>query len=136
MNSSGRLSGVLLPLFSVRARTDFGIGDFGSLDGFFRWLKSAGQQLWMMLPLLPTAAGDPSPYSTCSAFGLNPLFIDLNPLLNRHQVALTPQEQQVLEQARSAPAVRYELVIPLKAALLKRLFDAFEKTPDPRFDAF
>jgi 4-alpha-glucanotransferase len=136
MNPSGRLSGILLPLFSVRARTDFGVGDFGSLGGFFAWLQSSGQQLWMMPPLLPTAAGDPSPYSTCSAFGLNPLFIDLGPLLARSGVTLTSDERGRLEQARLAPTVRYDLVIPLKSALLKRLFDAFEKNPEPGFEAF
>src|SRR5207248_3306424 len=76
----GRLSGVLLPLFSLRSRGDFGIGDFGSLDGLFDWMAAAKQRLLMLLPLLPTAPGDSSPYSTRSAFGLNGLFIDLQAL--------------------------------------------------------
>jgi 4-alpha-glucanotransferase len=136
MNSSGRLSGILLPLFSVRSRGDFGIGDFGSLGGFFQWLESAGQRLWMMLPLLPTAYGDPSPYSTCSAFGLNPLFIDLQPLLKRYAVELTPAQLSMLEQARVSPTVRYDLVVPLKQGLLKQLFDRFEQSPDAAFEKF
>lgn len=136
MNSSGRLSGVLLPLFSLRARSDFGIGDFGGLGGFFAWLELSGQRLWMMLPLLPTAWGDPSPYSTCCAFGLNPLFIDLNPLIQKYALALTPLEQQGLDEARRAAVVRYDLVVPLKGALLKRAFAAFEQRPDAAFEAF
>ena len=39
MFSTGRISGVLLPLFSLRSESDFGIGDFGSVEGFFKWLK-------------------------------------------------------------------------------------------------
>ncbi len=120
----------------MRSRTDFGIGDFGSLGGLFAWLKASGQRLWMMLPLLPTTPGDPSPYSTCSAFGLNPLFIDLNPLLARYQLSLTAEEQARLAEARQAPMVRYDLVLPLKAAVLGRAFDAFERRPDAAFDAF
>lgn len=131
-----RLSGILLPLFSLRARGDFGIGDFGSLGGFFHWLELSGQRLWMMLPLLPTAWGDPSPYSTACAFGLNPLFIDLRPLLTRHGLTLTAPEQQALAEARRAPTVRYDLVVPLKAGLLARAFDAFEQAPSPDFEAF
>ena len=136
MNSNGRLSGILLPLISVRARTDFGIGDFGSLGPLFEWMQAAGQRLWMLLPLLPTTAGDPSPYSTCSAFGLNPLFIDLQPLLARYGVSLSADEQQRLAQARQAPTVRYDLVLPLKAALLERVFSVFEQAAEPSFDAF
>ena len=78
MASTGRLSGLLLPLFSLRSKTDFGIGDFGGLDGLFQWMEAARQRLLMLLPLLPTSPGDPSPYSTRWAFGLNALFIDLN----------------------------------------------------------
>ncbi len=136
MNFSGRLSGVLLPLFSLRARSDFGVGDFGSVDGLFAWLRLSEQRLWMLLPLLPTAWGDPSPYSTCCAFGLNPLFIDLNPLIDSYELLLTSDEQQQLAEARKAPVVRYDLVVPLKAALLERAFDAFEKHPDASFETF
>ena len=77
MLPQGRSSGILLPLFSFRSRKDFGIGDFGALGAFFRWMERAHQNLLMVLPLLPTAPGDTSPYSTRSAFGLNPLFINL-----------------------------------------------------------
>jgi 4-alpha-glucanotransferase len=73
MVKTGRISGVLLPLFSLRSRTDFGIGDFGAIGGFLDWLRAGRQKMWMMLPLLPTAPGDTSPYATRSAFGLNPL---------------------------------------------------------------
>jgi len=126
----------LLPLFSLRAKTDFGIGDFGSVDGLFAWLEQSGQRLWMMLPLLPTAWGDPSPYSTCCAFGLNPLFIDLNPLIHRYALALHEEEKRTLEEARHSPTVRYDLVVPLKAAILSRAFGAFQENVDPAFETF
>ncbi|HLL52127.1 MAG TPA: 4-alpha-glucanotransferase, partial [Myxococcaceae bacterium] len=60
MPSTGRISGILLPTFSLRSRTDFGIGDFGAFEGLFEWLRAARQRLLMVLPLLPTAAGDSS----------------------------------------------------------------------------
>ncbi len=126
----------MLPLFSLRARSDFGIGDFGSVEGLFAWLELSGQRLWMLLPLLPTAWGDPSPYSTCCAFGLNPLFIDLNPLIARYALTLTEQEQRHLAEARRSSVVRYDLVVPLKGALLARAFEAFEKEPDAAFETF
>src|SRR5260370_20328832 len=77
MFSPGRISGVLLPLFSLRSTDDAGIGDFGALEGLFQWMNAARQKILMLLPLLPTLPGDTSPYATRSAFGLNPVFIDL-----------------------------------------------------------
>lgn len=131
MLPTGRLSGLLLPVFSFRSRTDFGIGDFGAMDDLYRWMNAARQKMLMVLPLLPTAPGDPSPYATRSAFGLNPLFIDL------HQVpefqatggerALTDEQKRQLAEARAAHRVRYDLVFPLKDAAFERSFNHFEQ---------
>lgn len=127
---TGRLSGILLPLFSLRSRTDFGIGDFGALDGFFQWMASARQKMLMVLPLLPTAPGDSSPYSTRSAFGLNTLFIDLNQVQEFKEVggveSLSADERKMLDEARKSARIRYELVFPLKGAAFRRAFDRFE----------
>lgn len=130
MSTPGRLSGLLLPLFSLRSQTDFGIGDFGAMEGLFTWMKAARQRMLMVLPLLPTAPGDPSPYATRSAFGLNPLFIDLRGLPEfteaGGEAALSDAQRAQLAEARSAPRVRYDLVFPLKDAAFARAFDVFE----------
>ncbi|MGQ0508410.1 MAG: 4-alpha-glucanotransferase [Myxococcaceae bacterium] len=130
MSSIGRVSGVLLPLFSLRSRTDFGIGDFGALEGFFQWLATAKQKLWMTLPLLPTAPGDSSPYATRSAFGLNPLFIDLAQVPELAELggitSLSSEDRAKLEEARAAKRIRYDLVFALKSAALRRAFEHFE----------
>jgi len=128
---TGRLSGVLLPLFSLRSRTDFGIGDFGAISGFLDWLHAGRQRMWMLLPLLPTAPGDTSPYATRSAFGLNPLFIHLDDLPEYAEAggarSLSDGERRQLDEARAAPRVRYDLVVPLKMAVLRRAFDRFHE---------
>ncbi|HVE86647.1 MAG TPA: 4-alpha-glucanotransferase [Myxococcales bacterium] len=126
---TGRISGVLLPLFSLRSRTDFGIGDFGAIGGFLDWLRAGRQRMWMMLPLLPTAPGDTSPYATRSAFGLNPLFIHLDDLPEYAEAggaaSLSDGERKQLEEARASRRIRYDLVMPLKTAVLRRAFDRF-----------
>jgi 4-alpha-glucanotransferase len=135
MVATGRISGLLLPLFSLRSKTDFGIGDFGGLDGLFHWMEAARQRLLMLLPLLPTAPGDPSPYATRSAFGLNTLFINLEMLPEFHatggEAALSEEERRRLAEARAAPRVRYDLVFPLKGAALRRSYEYFERTEWP-----
>ncbi len=121
----GRLSGVLQPLFSFHSDHDAGVGDFAALEPFFDWLQRAEQKLVMVLPLLPTTPGDPSPYSTRSAFGLNPLFIHLGWL--PEGVTWSPQEAQRLAEAKASPTIRYDLVFPLKTAALERAFATFEQ---------
>src|SRR5207237_6747334 len=125
----------LLPLFSFRSQSDAGIGDFGGIAGLFEWMTEAKQRLLMMLPLLPTAPGDPSPYSTRSAFGFNPLYIDLSQLPGA--MDFSPEERTSLETARAARTVQYDRVFPLKAAALERAFAHFEQTSDAiDFDHF
>jgi len=143
MFQSGRVSGVLLPLFSLRAKHDFGIGDFGAIEGWLDWLAAAGQRLWMMLPLLPTAPGDPSPYATRSAFGLNPLFIHLDALPEYSGSGglanLSAEERWLLEEARASHRIKYPSVFRLKWTLLWAAFQHLRTNPGERaaeFDAF
>jgi 4-alpha-glucanotransferase len=145
MIQPGRISGVLLPLFSLRSRHDFGVGDFGAAKPFMEWLAEAKQKLWMVLPLLPTAPGDSSPYATRCAFGLNPLFIHLRDVPEfaeaGGEASLTAAEKADLALARNAQRVRYDKVFPLKWAVLRRAFERFEAQGKgaPRavaFDAF
>jgi len=124
MTPHGRLSGILQPTFSLRSAHDVGVGDFAGFDGLLAWMQLAGQKLLMVLPLLPTAPGDSSPYSTRSAFGLNPLFIHLGWL--PEGVIFTDAEKQAIDQARASKHVRYDLVFPVKNAALERAFAAFE----------
>jgi 4-alpha-glucanotransferase len=113
-----------MPVFSLRAKDDFGVGDFGAMDGLFAWLQRGKQKLLMTLPLLPTAPGDSSPYSTRSAFGLNPLFLHLGWL--DEKVALTADEERTLARLRQSPRVEYAEVMALKGDVLARAFALFE----------
>lgn len=125
-----RLSGILLPLFSLRREGDFGIGDFGSAVGFLAWMKAAKQRLWMVLPLLPTAPNDPSPYSTQSAFGLNPLLIDVTQIPEFEELGgskcLSKESQEHLALVQDSPRIRYDWVLPLKGEALRKAFERFE----------
>jgi len=140
MASPQRLSGVLLPVFSLRSHSDFGVGDFGAAEGLFAWLEAAGQKLWMMLPLLPTTAGDPSPYATSGAAGLNPLFIHLDWLEEYRDAGglsvLSARQAQALAEARAAKSIRYDVVFELKAAALTAAFQYAEAHSSERTWAF
>lgn len=88
-----RGSGILMHISSLPSR--YGIGTFGSeARKFVRFLNSANQKYWQLLPLNPTSYGD-SPYQSFSAFALNPYFIDLDYLCKRGYI-----EKEVLKSLR------------------------------------
>ncbi len=70
-----RSSGVLLHPTSLPSQG--GIGDLGpAAHEFVRFLASARQHIWQVLPLSPTGYGN-SPYAASSAFAGNPWLISL-----------------------------------------------------------
>lgn len=76
-----RKSGVLMPIFSLPSK--YGIGGFGKESyKFVDFLKSAGQKVWQILPLVQTGYGN-SPYSSICSNSFNPYFIDIDGLKER-----------------------------------------------------
>ena len=98
-----RGSGLLVHITSLPS--PHGIGTFGSAARrFIRFLVSAKQKYWQILPLNPTGFAD-SPYQSFSAFALNPYFIDLNYLVK--DGFLSPEEVRNLRGGNNASFVNY-----------------------------
>ncbi len=109
-------SGVLLHISSLPSR--FGIGTFGKeARKFVRFLHSAHQKYWQILPLNPTSYGD-SPYQSFSAFALNPYFIDLEYLLKRGY--LTKEDLKTLKITRKNRFVDYGYIYETRFPLLRK----------------
>src|ERR1700674_559502 len=73
-----RSAGILLHPTSLASSG--GVGAFGSAAyEFVDFLAAARQALWQVLPLGPLGYGN-SPYSSTSAFAVNPLLISLERL--------------------------------------------------------
>lgn len=71
-----RESGILLHITSLPQRG--GVGTLGSeAYKFVDFLESAGCHVWQVLPVGPTGYGE-SPYQSASTFAGNPIFIDLD----------------------------------------------------------
>ena len=56
-----RRSGVSVPLFSLTSRQGWGIGEFGDLPVFCKWLLEAGQSIVQILPVHEMPPGETSP---------------------------------------------------------------------------
>ena len=70
-----RVSGVTIPLFSLRTRNDWGIGQITDLPACAAWLHQAGQRLVQVLPTHELSQGETSPYGALSAFAIDPIYI-------------------------------------------------------------
>lgn len=74
-------AGVGLPVFSLRTKQSFGVGDFNDLKFFIDWAARTGLKLIQVLPLNDTIGThtetDVLPYAAITAFALNPLFLHL-----------------------------------------------------------
>ncbi len=87
-----RRAGVLLPLSSLLTEDSFECGDIASLFPLAKFIKDAGFSIIQILPLNDTGK-DTSPYSSISAFAIDPIYISLKSLglnlLSRKQAIKT-----------------------------------------------
>ena len=76
--------GVAVPLFSLRTKDDFGIGEFADLPKLGEWCVANGLKIIQILPINDTTAHydwrDSYPYNAISAFALNPIYLNLRQL--------------------------------------------------------
>lgn len=116
-----RSSGIILHISSLPGK--YGIGSLGS-EGyeFVKFLVTAGQRLWQILPLGPTGYGD-SPYQCFSAFAGNPLLIDIDRLIQRKLISKDDIPKEEFDESY----VNYGRVINFKYNVLRRAFEKFKK---------
>lgn len=122
--------GVMVPLFSLRGT--HGIGDIDSLYHFIEQIKDTGIDIIQILPLNALGMNDTSPYSSISAFGMDPIYLSLGRLkyLTRTIDPVHSKE----------PKVDYQAVRELKLPALRESFEGFQKLGTPmdkkRYQAF
>ena len=70
-----RTAGVLIPLFSLRTRGDFGRGEIRALVPMADFALAMGHRVIQLLPVDETAPGETSPYSAMSVMAIDPLYV-------------------------------------------------------------
>jgi 4-alpha-glucanotransferase len=124
-----RKAGVVLPLFSIRTRRDWGIGQITDLGACAAWVRRAGQSLLQILPPHELSVGETSPYGALTAFGLDPVYAGIEAVEDLDaeaiDVALGDEGRRTLERVREARAVDYDAVRSLKGRALRAAFARF-----------
>ncbi|GFE60696.1 4-alpha-glucanotransferase [Geobacter sp. AOG2] len=102
-----------------------GIGALGAdARSFIDLLHAMGMSYWQVLPLAPPAFGN-SPYSAFSAFGGNPLLIDLEQLAREGDLAPASHQDTF-----SGNRVDFGAVTAEKTALLRKAGEVFLAQPE------
>jgi 4-alpha-glucanotransferase len=128
---AGRHAGVLVPLFSIRSGSGWGIGEISDLPRFATWLQTTGLDLIQLLPVNEMAEGQHSPYSAMTAMAIDPIYIALDGVVefrgNGGEAGLSPEDRRQLAAAREAATVQYDVVRALKNRALEAAFDRFDE---------
>ncbi|MBA2669412.1 MAG: 4-alpha-glucanotransferase [Gemmatimonadetes bacterium] len=123
-----RSAGILLHPSSLPGP---GIGTIGGEAlAFIDALAEAGQSAWQILPLVAVDEGG-SPYSGVSAFGANPLLIDLRRLVSD---GLLEEGDAVGYREQPGGRIDYPRVTAWKQELLGRAFRAFRSGAAPQME--
>jgi 4-alpha-glucanotransferase len=123
--SSRRIAGVTIPLFSLRGPRSWGIGEIGDLPPFAAWMKESGVRLVQLLPLGEISGGETSPYGALTAFGIDPMYVSVADVPDLGDDARSAADGALLAGARESRIVDYAAVRKLKDHALRVAFDRF-----------
>jgi 4-alpha-glucanotransferase len=124
-----RQAGCLIPLFSIRTPTGWGLGEIPDIVPFARWASQAGFSVVQLLPAHEASRGQSSPYGALSAFALDPVYAALDAMPDFQAAggvaALSDAEQRELAALRAAPAVAWPRIHALKRRAFELAFRSF-----------
>ena len=121
-----RGAGVAIPVFSLRSKKSFGIGEFSDIPLMVDWAAKTGQCFLQLLPVNDTTMNrnwhESYPYNAISCFALNPAYIRLEEvgiLSDKEEMKQFRKQQKALNKL---PQVDYDTVITAKWDYLHRIF--------------
>ncbi|MDR2805986.1 MAG: 4-alpha-glucanotransferase [Dysgonamonadaceae bacterium] len=125
-NSPWKCAGVAIPVFSLRSRNSFGVGDFGDLLLLIDWVKMTHQKIIQLLPVNDTtqthAWPDSYPYNAISIYALHPLYLNMDAMGRLNDPKRRAFYQRRQKKLNALPVLDYEAVDRLKWDFFKELF--------------
>lgn len=122
-----KLAGTLIPVFSLRTRGSFGVGDFGDLKTMIDWVAETHQKVLQVLPINDTTSThtwtDSYPYSCISIFAIHPQFADLRQLPAVADKEKAAAFEALREELNQLAQIDYERVNNAKIEYLRVIFE-------------
>ncbi len=135
-------AGVSIPVFGLKSKKSWGVGEFADIKLLVDWAKKTGLQLIQILPVNDTNAtgtwADSYPYAAISAFALHPMYLNPEALVKVKNKKLLADLQSEREELNQKDAVDYEAVTKLKWKLIERVYPLQKKETfaSPGFKSF
>ncbi len=127
MPDNFRVAGTLIPVFSLRSKRSFGVGDFGDLQQMIDWTRRTGQRLLQILPINDTTTShswtDSYPYSCISVFALHPQYADLRALPPINDSKERERLELLRQELNALPQIDYERVNQAKLQYLHIIYE-------------
>jgi 4-alpha-glucanotransferase len=124
-------AGVSVPVFSLRSKNSWGVGEFNDIKLLVDWAKRTRLQVMQILPINDTNATgawvDSYPYAAISAFALHPMYLNLDTLVNNKSKNLLDDAKAERDALNRKDAVDYEAVNRLKRRLLEQIYTLQKK---------
>lgn len=125
-NTRWKGAGVAIPVFSLRSKNSFGVGEFTDLKLLIDWARKSGLKLIQLLPVNDTmatnTAADSYPYAAISAFALHPIYINLEKVAGKGSGGIIRDLKKKQKQLNQLPSLDYEQVIKIKIETLQKLY--------------
>lgn len=136
--------GVFLPLYALRTRRSWGVGDLGDLAELRDWVTSLGGRAVATLPLLSAFLDrpQPSPYAPVSRLFWNELYVDptrapgLEESGEARELLGSAAVRREMRALRRSDLVDYAAVARLKRRVLEALEKAFHARGGHRSESF
>ncbi len=122
-----KCAGTLVPVFSLRSKDSFGVGDFGDLRKMVDWVAQTKQRVLQILPINDTTIThtwtDSYPYSCISIFAIHPQYADFKALPQLTDATQRKRFEKLRKELNALPQIDYERVNDAKNEYLRLLFE-------------
>lgn len=122
-----RIAGVAIPVFSLRSKNGYGIGDFLDIKPLVKWAAATGQRIIQLLPVNDTTSTgtwtDSYPYGGISIMALHPIYLNLRDIGAPSDKALKASFEKERKELNNLLLIDYERVLNLKMNYARAVFD-------------
>lgn len=122
-----RGTGINIPVFSLRSKKSFGVGEFTDLKLLIDWCSKTGVEMIQLLPINDTSAQnnwkDSYPYAAISAYALHPIYLNLEKVAGSAGLQIVKKLSAQQKQLNALPQVDYEQVMKAKRSAMRELYD-------------
>ena len=119
-------AGVAIPIFSLRSKDGFGVGEFTDLKKMVDWCIITNQRIIQTLPINDTILfhnnGDSYPYNAVSVYALHPIYLNLESVGALHDKQLVKYFEIQKAFFNSKETLDYQHVMTEKMAYFKAIF--------------